>query len=171
VLGAIADEMDVHLGLPDVAAARAELAGLGTWKGERPLTPAVLSPAVGNVLGSNVLGSNVLGSTGAAAGSSVRLATWHQLIDNGRLQDGEPYLAGTARPVVARVSATTAADAGVEDGDKVTVATAAGSVTVPVAVTEMVDGVVWLPANSPGSATRADLVAGHGSRVTLRRPE
>jgi NADH-quinone oxidoreductase subunit G len=42
---------------------------------------------------------------------------------------------------------------------------------VPVAVTEMVDGVVWLPANSPGSATRADLVAGHGSRVTLRRPE
>jgi NADH-quinone oxidoreductase subunit G len=166
VLGAIADEMDVHLGLPDVAAARAELAGLGTWKGERPLTPAVLSPAVGNVLG-----SNVLGSTGAAAGSSVRLATWHQLIDNGRLQDGEPYLAGTARPVVARVSATTAADAGVEDGDKVTVATAAGSVTVPVAVTEMVDGVVWLPANSPGSATRADLVAGHGSRVTLRRPE
>jgi NADH-quinone oxidoreductase subunit G len=42
VLGAIADEMDVHLGLPDAAAARAELAALGTWRGERPLPPAVL---------------------------------------------------------------------------------------------------------------------------------
>jgi NADH-quinone oxidoreductase subunit G len=48
---------------------------------------------------------------------------------------------------------------------------AAGSVTVPLAVTDMADGVVWLPANSTGSAVRADLVAGHGSRVTLRRPE
>ena len=33
VLGAIADQMDVHLGLPDAAAARAELAALGTWRG------------------------------------------------------------------------------------------------------------------------------------------
>ena len=48
----------------------------------------------------------------------------------------------------------------------------AGSVTVPLAVTEkMADGVVWLPTNSPGSAVRADLGAGHGSRVTLRRAE
>ena len=41
VLGAIADQMDVHLGLPDAAAARAELAALGTWRGERPEPPAV----------------------------------------------------------------------------------------------------------------------------------
>jgi NADH-quinone oxidoreductase subunit G len=101
----------------------------------------------------------------------VRLATWHQLIDAGRMQDGEPYLAGTARPVVARVSAATAAEAGLADGDKVTVATEAGSVTVPLAVTDMADGVVWLPANSSGSAVRTDLGAGHGSRVTLRRAE
>jgi NADH-quinone oxidoreductase subunit G len=156
VLGAIADEMDIHLGLPDAAAARGELAALGTWKGERPLAPAVLpeSPA-----------------PAATEPATARLATWHQLIDNGRLQDGEPYLAGTARSVVARLSAATADRAGVADGDKVTVATAAGSVTLPVAVTEMADGVVWLPANSPGSAVRAELVAGHGSRVTLRRPE
>ena len=87
------------------------------------------------------------------------------------MQDGEPYLAGTARPVVARVSAATAAAAGLADGDKVTVTTAAGSVTAPLDVTEMADGVVWLPANSPGSAVRADLAAGHGSRVSLRRAE
>ena len=43
VLGAIADEMDVHLGLPDAAAARAELAALGAWQGARPAAPAVFS--------------------------------------------------------------------------------------------------------------------------------
>ncbi|MGH3213608.1 MAG: NADH-quinone oxidoreductase subunit G, partial [Trebonia sp.] len=43
VLGAIADQMDVHLGLPDAAAARAELAALGTWRGERTEPPAPVS--------------------------------------------------------------------------------------------------------------------------------
>jgi NADH-quinone oxidoreductase subunit G len=156
VLGAIADEMDVHLGLPDAAAARAELIALGAWKGAHPAAPAVLSAS---------------SSASGAADGGLRLATWHQLIDAGRMQDGEPYLAGTARPVVARVSTATAAAAGLADGDKVTVTTTAGSVTVPLDVTEMADGVVWLPANSPGSAVRADLAAGHGSRVSLRRAE
>jgi NADH-quinone oxidoreductase subunit G len=105
------------------------------------------------------------------ADGQLRLATWHQLIDAGRLQDGEPYLAGTARPVVALVSPATANGADLADGDKVTVATAAGSVTVPLQVIDMADGVVWLPANSSGCAVRADLAAGHGSRVTLRRAE
>jgi NADH-quinone oxidoreductase subunit G len=155
VLGAIADQMDVHLGLPNAAAARAELAALGAWKGARPAAPAVLSAP----------------SVTTASAADVRLATWAQLIDAGRLQDGEPYLAGTARPVVARVSAATAAAAGLADGDKVTVATATGAVTVPLDVTDMADGVVWLPTNSSGSAVRADLGAGHGTRVTLRRAE
>ncbi len=155
VLGAIADEMDVHLGLPSAAAARAELAALGAWQGARPAPPAVLS-----------------GTTSPAGDTEHHLATWHQLVDAGRMQDGEPYLAATARPVVARVSPVTAADAGLHDGDKVTVHSAVGSVTVPLDVTEkMADGVVWLPTNSPGSAVRADLGAGHGSRVTLRRAE
>jgi NADH-quinone oxidoreductase subunit G len=145
----------VHLGLPDAAAARAELASLGAWRGAHPAAPAVLSTP-----------ATMLRTPG-----TLRLATWHQLIDAGRLQDGEPYLAGTARPVVARVSKATADDAGVADGDKVTVATAAGSVTVPLFVTEMADGVVWLPANSSGSAVRGDLGAGHGTMVTLRRAE
>jgi NADH-quinone oxidoreductase subunit G len=155
VLGAIADEMDVHLGLPSAAAARAELSALGTWKGARPASPAVLFADPPRV----------------PSDRDLRLATWHQLVDAGRLQDGEPFLAGTARPVAARVSAATAAEAGLSDGEKVTVSTLAGSVTVPLAVTDMADGVVWLPTNSPGSAVRADLVAGHGSRVTLRRAE
>jgi NADH-quinone oxidoreductase subunit G len=82
------------------------------------------------------------------------------------MQDGEIYLAGTARPVVARMSEATAARAGVADGDKVTIAfgnTATGSATLPVEVTSMADDVVWAPAGScPGT--------GHGSMVTVRRP-
>jgi NADH-quinone oxidoreductase subunit G len=159
VLGAIADEMDVHLGLPDAAAARAELSALGAWKGARPAAPAVFATPATMPLNA------------AGTGADVRLATWAQLIDAGRMQDSEPYLAGTARPVVALVSAATATAAGAVDGDKVTVSTAAGSVTVPLDVTDMAEGVVWLPTNSPGAAVRADLGAGHGSRVTLRRAE
>jgi NADH-quinone oxidoreductase subunit G len=167
VLDAIADAMDVHLGLPDAASARAELSALGTWKGERPAPPA---PTGVGGLASQERGD--LGGSSPQDGMvAARLGTWHQLLDAGRLQDGEPYLAATARPVVARMSAATAAAVGAVDGDKVTVATAAGSITVPVDVTAMADGVVWLPANSPGSAVRADLGAGHGSRVTLRRAE
>jgi NADH-quinone oxidoreductase subunit G len=155
VLGAIADAMDVHLGLPDASAARAELAALGAWQGARPAAPAVLSSP----------------TVSAGGTTDVRLATWAQLIDRGRMLDGEPYLAGTARPTVARASAATAAAAGLADGDKVTVATSAGSVTVPLAVSDMADGVVWLPTNSSGATVRTDLGAGHGTRVTLRRAE
>ncbi len=186
VLGAIADQMDVHLGLPDAAAARAELAALGTWRGPRPEPPVVTGAWPGVPPIQHVKGSGVL---------DVRLATWRQLLDSGRMQDGEPSLAGTARPVVARMSAATAAEAGAADGDKVTVATGRGSVTVPVEVVPMADHVVWLPAaglpqgaragaaaeSAPypgdseaaaqaGTTIRAHLGAGHGAMVTLRRP-
>ena len=184
VLGAIADQMDVHLGLPDAAAARAELAALGTWRGTRPEPPEV--GGAGSDSGVHV--------THQAHGSGlldVKLATWHQLLDSGRMQDGEPALAGTARPAVARMSPATAAEAGVADGDKVTVATDRGSVTVPVAVVPMADHVVWLPAAGlpvsnaaiapyagevepaaqAGPTISAQLGAGHGATVTLRRPE
>ena len=161
VLGAIADQMDVHLGLPDAAAARAELAALGPWRGTRPEPPVATTawPAVP--------------PAHHTGGLEVRLASWHQLLDSGRMQDGEPSLAGTARPAVARMSAATAAEAGVADGDKVTVATGRGSVTVPAEIVPMADQVVWLPAAGlPGGATlRAELGAGHGAMVTLRRPE
>jgi NADH-quinone oxidoreductase subunit G len=92
---------------------------------------------------------------------------------------------------VARMSAATAAEAGLADGDKVTVATGRGSVTVPVVVVPMADHVVWLPAAglaragvsaelapypggpdaAAGPTIRARLGAGHGDTVTLRRPE
>ena len=151
VLGRVADEMDVHLGLPDAAAARRELAGLGRWRGARDAMPA----------------QEPQPAPYAGPGQAV-LATWHQLLDTGRMSDGEPFLAGTARPVVARMSAATAAEAGAGDGGKVVVSTAAGAVTADVRVTDMPNRVVWLPAHSPGCEVRRQLRAGHGTLVSLR---
>ena len=108
---------------------------------------------------------------GTRPAGEALLVTWHQLLDAGRMQDGEPFLAGTARPVVARMSAATAAESGTSDGGKVTVATERGSLTLPVEVAVMPDRVVWLPTRSAGSEIRRELVAGHGSLVTLRSAE
>jgi NADH-quinone oxidoreductase subunit G len=150
VIAAIADHMDVHLGLPDPEAARRELASIGAWRG-----PRTAAPGVG-------------GQTAAApqAGEAV-LATWHLLLDDGRMQDGEPYLAGTARQAEALVSAATAAESGVADGDKITVTTERGSLSLPVRIADLPDRVVWLPSNSAGRSVTRDLHATAGGIVKI----
>ncbi|HZI96479.1 MAG TPA: NADH-quinone oxidoreductase subunit G [Actinomycetales bacterium] len=150
VLWMVADQMDVDLGARDVPSARAELAELGAWEGKRVARPSV--PAAD--------------PAGPGAGEAV-LASWHLLLDAGRGQDGEPYLAGTAHRPHARLSAATAAETGVAAGEAVTVATDAGEVTLPVVITEMPDRVVWLPTNSAGSAVRSTLRADAGAVVRL----
>lgn len=152
VLAALADELDVRLGLPTVEAARAELLELGRWDGARPDAPAV----------------PVAQPPAPDAGAAV-LATWRTLLDAGRLQDGEPYLAGTARRPVARLSATTAAEIGVEDGGSVSVSTDAGTLTLPLEITDMPDRVVWVPQNSPGSHVHVDLGVSAGAVVGIAR--
>jgi NADH-quinone oxidoreductase subunit G len=89
------------------------------------------------------------------------------LLDLGRLQDGEPYLAGTARTPVLRLSADTAAEIGAAEGDEVTVSTSRGAITLPLTITDMPDRVVWLPLNSPGSAVHRDLGVTIGSTVRI----
>jgi NADH-quinone oxidoreductase subunit G len=91
------------------------------------------------------------------------LATWPLLLDRGRLQDGEPYLAGTAHRAVARLSAATAE--ALHTTGPITVGTDRGWITLPYTVTEMPDGVVWLPTNSAGSRVRVDLAATSGDVV------
>ncbi|RIQ26893.1 molybdopterin dinucleotide binding domain-containing protein, partial [Jiangella rhizosphaerae] len=150
VLDAIAGELGVHLGLRDVDDVRAEIAELGVWDGARPEstdTPPAGPPRPGE--------------------REAVLASWKLMLDGGRLQDGEPHLAATAKKAEARISAGTAAEVGVADGEWLTVRTATGSVTVPVRVTEMPDRVVWLPENSNGSTLQVSLGAGAGSVVKL----
>ncbi|MDX1883934.1 NADH-quinone oxidoreductase subunit G [Mycolicibacterium sp. 120270] len=152
VLYTLADEIGVDLGLPNAAAAGDELAKLGWWGGTRPSAPSV--PA----------------GVGAEAGEGQAvLAGWRMLLDSGRLQDGEPYLAGTARPVAARLSATTAAEIGAAEGDSVTVSTDRGEITLPLEVADLDDRVVWLPLNSPGSAVYSQLGVTAGTVVSIGR--
>ena len=89
------------------------------------------------------------------------------LLDCGRLQDGEPYLAGTAPPAVARLSAATAATIGAAPDQRLTVSSGRGSISLPWAITEMPDQVVWLPLNSPGSAVHRSLGVSTGSVVRI----
>ncbi|MGN8247276.1 NADH-quinone oxidoreductase subunit G [Cellulomonas soli] len=150
VLDLLADALGVELGLPTVTAVHDELDQLGGWDGARVGAPTVESTEPPTI----------------AAGTAV-LATWHQLLDAGRLQSGEPFLAGTAKRPVARISEVTAQAAGVADGAQLAVSTDAGTITLPVVVTEMLDHVVWLPTNAVGSAVRDTLHADAGDVVRI----
>jgi NADH-quinone oxidoreductase subunit G len=157
VLAGIADEMPAAdrsgpagLGFSTVEQARAEMTELGPWDGERSAKPTVPAGAV----------------PAAGAGEAV-LATWRHLIDDGRMQDGEPYLKATGPRAVARVSAATAAAVGVADGGELTLSTERGRVTFPVVVSDMPDGVVWAPQNSAGISLNRDLGAVSGAVVRI----
>ncbi|MCW2918079.1 MAG: NADH-quinone oxidoreductase, chain [Actinomycetia bacterium] len=149
VLDALAGEMDVHLGLPGPDVARRELTELGAYKGIRPEAPSVsggIRPQPGQ--------------------GEALLSTWRLLLDAGRMQDGEPHLAGTAKAPVARLSAATALE--IVASDTVTVSTGRGSVTLPFEIVpDLPDRVVWLPANSVGCAVHRDLGVDAGAIVKL----
>ena len=152
VLQTLADDLGMDLGFRTAEAARAEIAGLGPWSGTPAAAPDV-PPQPAPSLGKD----------------EVVLAGWRMLLDNGRLQDGEPYLAGTARPAVVRLSARTAAGIGAAAGDLVAVSSGRGAVTLPLVITEMPDGVAWLPLNSPGSAVHEQLAVSTGAVVQIER--
>jgi NADH-quinone oxidoreductase subunit G len=98
------------------------------------------------------------------------LASWRMALDGGRGLDGEPHLAGTAKPDVCRLSAVTANRLGLHSGEPVTVTGPTGSaVTLPLAVTDMVDGVVWLPARVRQTPLVAQIGAVVGDRVRVER--
>jgi NADH-quinone oxidoreductase subunit G len=154
VLTMLADALDVRLGLADVRGARAELDRLAGWSGpygSSPLESAAPLPR-------------------PEAGQAL-LAGHRLLLDQGRLQDGDDALAGTRHAAVARLSAATAAEAGVAHGEPLAVTGPAGTVTLPLAVTAMPDRVVWLPLNSAGGGVTSDTGARPGQLVTIGASE
>jgi len=153
VLDMLAAELGVFLETRTQEQINDQLEALGPWTGAR-----------------GAAGSAGGGAAYAPGDGDVVLATWPLLLDAGRLQDGEPFLAGTARAATARMGAALAERLGAVDGDEVTVSTAAGSIVVPAEVTDgMVDGVVWLPTNSQGCAVRSTLGVDAGARVTVSK--
>jgi NADH-quinone oxidoreductase subunit G len=131
VLTSLADQMGHRLGLATPEAARAELAELGSWTGNRAPDPATTSEDVEPV------------------GDGVRLAGWRPLLDDGTLQQGEPYLAATARPLEAVMSAATAARLGVSGSPVVSVVGPAGSIDRRLTVGDVVDDVVVVNGHHP----------------------
>ena len=151
-LDMLADEMGEFLGTRTLREVRSEIEALGSWQGQRPAAPTVDAGEVPSV----------------EPGTLV-LATWRHLLDRGSLQDGEPFLAGTAPRPVARVSGTTAGGLGVVAGDVVTVRAGEQAVTAPVIVDEMADHVIWLPTNSTGCDLRAAFAGAPGALVSVSK--
>jgi NADH-quinone oxidoreductase subunit G len=144
VLDHLAEELDAELNLRTVAAARDELAGFSAF---------------------GRAASNMASSGQNRSADGVVLATWHELLDAGRMQDGDRHLAATAKPARAIMSAATAEAHGITT--QATVSTDEGSITVPVEIADVPENVVWLPTNAHGCAVRPALHAVHGSTVTL----
>ncbi|MDH2391723.1 NADH-quinone oxidoreductase subunit G [Streptomyces sp. HNM0663] len=150
VLHMLADALDHDLALPDLRSVRREMDRLGRWDGPRAgesVAPARSLPHPGP--GEAVLGGH------------------RMLLDQGVLQEGDPALAATRHAAVARLSATTAAETGVKDGDMLQVSGPAGAVRLPLQVSEMPDRVVWLPLNSAGGGVLADTGARPGELVRI----
>ncbi|MCX5204920.1 NADH-quinone oxidoreductase subunit G [Streptomyces sp. NBC_00237] len=139
-----------HFALPDLKSVRRELDRLGAWEGPHASVPLETSRPLPR----------------AGAGEAV-LAGHRMLLDQGRLQDGDEALAGTRHAAVARLSPATAAETGVQHGDVLAVTGPAGTVRLPLQVSEMPDRVVWLPMNSVGGGVLSDTGARPGQLVTL----
>ncbi|MDN5743719.1 MAG: NADH-quinone oxidoreductase subunit G [Nocardioidaceae bacterium] len=156
-LSGIAEEMTrlgqgSPLGFRTILEARAEMRQVGPWDGERPATATTVSEAADQP---------------SRDPDTLALSTWKQLIDNGALQDGDKYLQATARTPVALISAPLYD----QYGPTVTLTGDRGEVTLAAAIAEdLVDGVVWMPANSVGNGVLADL-ASPGSAVTISGAE
>jgi len=152
VVDLLATEMGESLGVHTLSATRADMRALGPWTGERAASPNVAAVAAAPL----------------SSGQAI-LATWHHLLDSGRMQDGEPFLAGTAPKAQARLSTQTAASCGLAEGDLVRVSSALGAITLPFTICPMAQDVVWLPTNSQGSAVRSTLGVDAGTAVSLAK--
>ncbi len=151
VLAGIAEELaqlgqGSPLGFRNVVEVRAQIDEMGAWDGDRATTapaPTAVAPAHDE--------------------ERLLLATWKQMVDLGSMQDGEEHLRATARRPVALVSRT------VYDavGPTVQISGDRGSMVLPAEPTDIVEGVVWVPANSLGDGVLATL-ASPGSTVTVK---
>jgi NADH-quinone oxidoreductase subunit G len=134
VLAGIAEEAGSPLGFRTPAEARAQMEDLGPWDGDRPALSTSAQPKPRKVLK-----------------TKLALATWKQMVDNGSMQDGDDHYRATARRPVARITAAT--HEMLRGVPEVTLTGDRGSVTLPVEVADLPEGVVWVPANSFGDGT------------------
>jgi NADH-quinone oxidoreductase subunit G len=152
VLAALADALDTDLGIRTTAQAKAELAELGPWVGNRVPPPDIQA-----------------GDAGIVGETTVVLATWRMALDASRALDNAPFLSATRRRPVARLSPTTAQAAGISQ--RVVISNDRGSLTFDVRIEpEMMDGVIWVPRRAPGLVVSEHLAAAAGELVRIGPP-
>ena len=150
VLVRLTEEFDDDLGVTALSDLYAEVNALMEWDGE-PQEFAPVAPA----------------SAPAPEPGRVLVASHKPMIDAGRLQDGAPWLAGSARRPVLLASAATLARADIAPGADATLETERGTITLPAAIGDLPDGVAWVPECSVGSVLHERL-GGVGTVATLR---
>jgi len=169
ILAGISEERGRPIGIRTPVQAAAEMAELGPWEGARVSNAAAPSQAQGPQSGE--ASPEPDHSQARGSGTGLVLSSWKQLIDDGRMQDGDDHYRATARRPVVLVNQGTfdglVASGGVsEAGDLVTLTGPLGSLELPVGVADLVDGAVWAPASAPGFSVR-HLVGPAGSPVTV----
>ncbi|WP_103063870.1 NADH-quinone oxidoreductase subunit G [Actinomyces qiguomingii] len=164
VLAALATEMSGDLGVDTLEDVHAQISALGLWAGARPPVTFTAAP---ESTAEPAPSSDSTPGRSTVSGLDAVLATHKPMLDAGRLQDGEPFLAATALRPVARVGADLAARLNLIGGESVDVTGPAGTITLPAVVGSVADGTVWLPECSPGSTVRQSLGLGHGARISL----
>jgi NADH-quinone oxidoreductase subunit G len=165
VLAGIAEERGRPIGIRTPEQARDEMAQVGPWEGPRPSSVASPSQAQGSQ--SSQASPEADGSQARLSDSGLVLSSWKQLIDDGRLQDGDDHYRATARRPVVLVNQATFDGLAVDEGDLVTLTGPLGSLDLPVRVADLADGVVWAPASAPGFSVR-HRVGPAGSPVTVQ---
>ena len=148
ILAGIAEELDKTLGFRTAAQAGAEFVQFGAWSGARPSVPTV---------------------SAESRSAGLVLATWKQLLDDGRMQDGADELRACARPARAIVAASLAEALGLASGDLITISGPRGELDLPMEIGDVPDTVVWAPASAPTPAgTVRACVGPAGSSITVR---
>ena len=152
VLAMLAESLGFEFGLQTIEELRQELSSFGNWTGKKIEKPIVKE----------------VGALETSASTAI-LSTWNLLLDDGALQKGEEHLAGTQRIAVAHMSEKTAADHKLVNDDKVIISNARGSITIKLEIIEMVNDVVWIPANNHDSKVKSKLGAKEGDVVTIQK--
>jgi NADH-quinone oxidoreductase subunit G len=159
VLSGIAEELGRSLGFRTPEQVWDEMTQVGPWDGDRPTSMATADGDLGGRAASGASGQSRPSDT-------LVLASWKQLIDDGRMQDGDEEMRRTARKPVVLVGPDTLAALGATAGDRVTLSGPLGSIDLPVGVADLADGTVWAPASAPGAPVR-HLVGPPGSAVSI----
>ena len=151
VLAGIAEEMGSPLGFRSSEQVWEEMVQVGPWDGDRPTSMSSGFDTVADAPSST---------------TELVLASWKQLIDDGRMQDGDEAMRATARKPVVLVGPATLEALGATAGETVTLTGPLGSLDLPVGVADLADGTVWAPASAPGASVR-HLVGPAGCSVSI----